>query len=76
MSQKIIISRNLISTIQNDFEISSHPIQNGKEQTRQRMANAREDIRERDHSLTVDKIIQPRWKSVWRTFKKLKINLP
>ena len=64
---------------QNYNEIPPHTSQNGYHQKNLQTTNAGQGVERREPSCTVGgnlKLVQPLWRTVWRFFKKLKIELP
>lgn len=62
---------------ENYFKVSSYPTQNGKvQQNKEQMLEECRGKGKFIHCWWHWKLMQPVWKSVWRVFNKLKINLP
>ena len=63
---------------QNYNEVSPHTGQNGHHQKYLQTVNAGEGVEKRTllHCWWECKLVQPLWRTVWKLFKKLKIELP
>ena len=71
MLSTVIYQRN---ASQNYNGVSPHTVQNDHHEKNLQIINAGQGVQKKEPSYTVNgKLVQPLWRTVWRFFKKLKI---